>query len=1075
MKCRKNLRTLFAEYNSASAADKPNTALMKIKNAVLALKNPALHPSQLISRADVAADIANDIAMNMLGPGSTLISRYDDFVWAHHQVMMEGPNGFNGPNVAHRGPAFGPWHRELLKLYEQELQNAAGDPNLTLPYWDWTKDQSAADPGFPFTVNFLGGDGAGNPNDKVTIGSFSQASGWNLNCDEEGWGFLRRHFGGDGPGLPTPDSVKAALNITPYDSSPWNINTAMASSFRNTLEGWVGPRQIHNAVHRWVDGSMQPGTSPNDPVFFFHHCNIDRLWAVWEQKNPGVAQYLPDNSTPPASGLTRVDENMASFGKTATDRYFGVDVAPSGVVNSKAITWYDSDLPDLNNETGGTLAFTNIPEGLTTYKAVKFKVTGCRAVNFRITGDPTGNFGLTSMGREFVATPDDGADFFYGYVWVQLAAVAGPIPNSSVDIHAYLIDQEGYFAATEGGEYPLGDFHVGLTATTVPRANNSVALVLDRSGSMADPAGGSSTKNTLLKNAVSVFNTLMLANDEIALVSFDDLIATPAPMQAVSAGAVPPVLSGTDLDPRGLTCIGGGILQGATELGLASHTNRSMVVLTDGIENVHPYVAELPAGTITNRTYAIGFGLPGDVSTAVLQQITSNTHGDLIITGNISTAEQGFNLTKYFVQVLAGVTNMNVILDPQGSLFFGSKHVIPFDLTDADVYVDIIVLCPLPQALDFTLETPSGKIIKPSTGGPNVKYTTGPQVAFYRVTLPALAADPAGSHAGKWKAILSIKGKGEIESLLKNREFAAAFRSSAIRESLPYSLVAHAYSNLQFDATLRQDSLKPGAKVTLQASLKQYDVPFAADATVWAEITEPDSSTMNLKLERVSAGEYSAAFTASSPGVYPCRVRAEGYCDSKDKFTREKTLTAAVYYGDYSTTPGKGDTLCEFLHCLTSEKVLSGRALQILRESGIDLKALSECLEAHCPEVPCERTPGKPAKGPDEKRAPAEPRINIKPEKAAQPVKRNKAKPAKVGEMTERDPEMVRMFNLPLAAEHKTAKPKNGVRKGAGAAQPVVFPRIVRMFSRPEGDVVEAGKETPAKKPSKKMAKRAKH
>jgi tyrosinase len=91
----------------------------------------------------------------------------------------------------------------LLKFYEQELQNAAGDPNLTLPYWDWTKDQSAADPGFPFTVDFLGGDGSGNPNDKVTIGAFSQASGWILNCDEEGFGYLRRHFGGDGPGLPT--------------------------------------------------------------------------------------------------------------------------------------------------------------------------------------------------------------------------------------------------------------------------------------------------------------------------------------------------------------------------------------------------------------------------------------------------------------------------------------------------------------------------------------------------------------------------------------------------------------------------------------------------------------------------------------------------------------------------------------------------------------------------------------------------------------------------------------------------------------------------------------------------------
>jgi len=96
MKCRKNLRVLFAQYNSASPADRPATALMKLKTAILDLKNPALHPSLLISRPDVAAAIANDIAMGMLGPGSTLVSRYDDFVWAHHQVMMQGPNDPSG-------------------------------------------------------------------------------------------------------------------------------------------------------------------------------------------------------------------------------------------------------------------------------------------------------------------------------------------------------------------------------------------------------------------------------------------------------------------------------------------------------------------------------------------------------------------------------------------------------------------------------------------------------------------------------------------------------------------------------------------------------------------------------------------------------------------------------------------------------------------------------------------------------------------------------------------------------------------------------------------------------------------
>ena len=213
---------------------------------------------------------------------------------------------------------------------------------------------------------------------------------------------------------------------------------------------------------------MQPGTSPNDPVFFLHHCNIDRLWSIWEQKNAAQAPYLPDNSTAAANGLTRLNELMSTFGRTATDRYFGVDVHPADVVNSKAITWYDSDLPDLQNETGSTLSFVDIPQGLTSYKAVKFKVTGGRPVHFRITGLPAAPFGQTVMGTEFTATPDPNGDFYFGYVWVQVVAPAGAVAPSAIDIHAYIVDEEGYYPATEFGEYPLGDFHISLTCTTVP-------------------------------------------------------------------------------------------------------------------------------------------------------------------------------------------------------------------------------------------------------------------------------------------------------------------------------------------------------------------------------------------------------------------------------------------------------------------------------------------------------------------------------------------------------------------------------------------------------------------------------
>src|SRR5215210_7708482 len=37
----------------------------------------------------------------------------------------------------------------------------------------------------------------------------------------------------------------------------------------------------HDQVHVWVNGNMVTFMSPLDPIFWLHHCNIDRLWAEW--------------------------------------------------------------------------------------------------------------------------------------------------------------------------------------------------------------------------------------------------------------------------------------------------------------------------------------------------------------------------------------------------------------------------------------------------------------------------------------------------------------------------------------------------------------------------------------------------------------------------------------------------------------------------------------------------------------------------------------------------------------------------------------------------------------------------
>ena len=104
---------------------------------------------------------------------------------------------------------------------------------------------------------------------------------------------------------------------------------------------------MHNRVHVWVGGSMGPSTSPNDPVFFLNDVMEDALWAVWSQKYPTVPHYLPLDSEPLPAGhthLKRLSDHMEGLAK-----YFGAGTIdrPIDLLDHKAITWYDIDLPDI--------------------------------------------------------------------------------------------------------------------------------------------------------------------------------------------------------------------------------------------------------------------------------------------------------------------------------------------------------------------------------------------------------------------------------------------------------------------------------------------------------------------------------------------------------------------------------------------------------------------------------------------------------------------------------------------------------------------------------------------------------
>lgn len=267
------------------------------------------------------------------------VNSYDRYVVMHQQSMdnltpwPSDPRANPRPtmrNSAHRGPAFLPWHRQFLGQFEKDLQRISGNPNLGLPYWDWEIDST-----FP---DFLGGDGVlfqfgiAEPIAfwfAVQEGPFSfdteTFSGW-IAADVNGAGVapLQRRFGTeevakrdpithdvirDATGavimvpvtLPSKKDVEDVLLLTEYDDGSWDEAFDL-KTFRNVLEGWWRGPALHNQVHVWVAGSMGPGTSPNDPTFFLHHCNIDRIWAEW-QSQPTSGQYEPQAGGPPGHNL----------------------------------------------------------------------------------------------------------------------------------------------------------------------------------------------------------------------------------------------------------------------------------------------------------------------------------------------------------------------------------------------------------------------------------------------------------------------------------------------------------------------------------------------------------------------------------------------------------------------------------------------------------------------------------------------------------------------------------------------------------------------------------------------------
>ncbi|KIM28124.1 hypothetical protein M408DRAFT_24137 [Serendipita vermifera MAFF 305830] len=204
----------------------------------------------------------------------------------------------------HISSPFLPWHRWFVWIHNEALKHECGYTGPA-PYWDYTKDYKnptgspifSTDPEIGFgthgsvVLNELGRGGF-----KVDNGAFANFkvnipiphyltrnfTYWKEGDPDGFWGYqLGESF--------SPRAVQKLLSSPTFWDLEVNVDALNVtgnfgihnSPHYLSMGDWVGPA--------WVAGtkfSLNGTTAPNDPMFWPHHQNVDRIFWTWQQK-PG--------------------------------------------------------------------------------------------------------------------------------------------------------------------------------------------------------------------------------------------------------------------------------------------------------------------------------------------------------------------------------------------------------------------------------------------------------------------------------------------------------------------------------------------------------------------------------------------------------------------------------------------------------------------------------------------------------------------------------------------------------------------------------------------------------------------
>jgi tyrosinase len=261
---------------------------------------------------------------SLMAPDDPFFSDYAAAIEAMHNLGANDLRNWRNQSLIHLSHCthtvidFFHWHRHYIYYFERICGALIGKPNFALAYWDWSER-----PGFlpdPFFDV-----------DRLNVAYWNDPS----NAQSEHWG---------GGALVTTVGVRglARGQALPFNLSgafdPERLNAILSQSnfdiFWRALEN--GPHSLAHILVGGRSGHMGNGMSSLDPIFWLHHCNVDRLWSVWQS----MGNITPDPNFSYANNFVD-DKGVLQTSPNSTN---ALDIAAFGYVYEMP-TQVDPSLP----------------------------------------------------------------------------------------------------------------------------------------------------------------------------------------------------------------------------------------------------------------------------------------------------------------------------------------------------------------------------------------------------------------------------------------------------------------------------------------------------------------------------------------------------------------------------------------------------------------------------------------------------------------------------------------------------------------------------------------------------------